>query len=209
MIHLIIVTRCKAKPDVSPPGYPPSRLCPLTSMHYFSLRPTTHMCDTSLAWQRHLLNIAESQFCAESQQKLFATTTSLGGSKNKFQIGRLQPYHRAYIHYQFYKFGEYQSGRCRDDWSDRIVKINKKQMQNICQYNFCKKSFIPRCLFHFFCNCSPQCLIRFSGCFFFLFLFFNIFVCHLLFFINKEISSSSSSSRLMMMMMLHSGHANK
>jgi len=36
-------TRCKAKPDVSPPGCAPSRLCPLSSMHYFCLRPATHM----------------------------------------------------------------------------------------------------------------------------------------------------------------------
>ena len=36
-------TRCKAKPDLSPPGYPPSHLCPVISMHYFRLRPATHM----------------------------------------------------------------------------------------------------------------------------------------------------------------------
>ena len=35
-------TRCKAKADVSRPGYY-SRLCPLTSMHYSSLYPATHM----------------------------------------------------------------------------------------------------------------------------------------------------------------------
>ena len=35
-------TRRKAKPDVSPPDYAPSRLRPFSSMHYFSLCPTTH-----------------------------------------------------------------------------------------------------------------------------------------------------------------------
>ena len=36
-------TKCKATPDVSPPGYPPSRLRPFNSVHYFSLCPTTHI----------------------------------------------------------------------------------------------------------------------------------------------------------------------
>jgi len=33
-------TRCKAKPNVIPPSYVTSRLCPATSMLYYSLRPT-------------------------------------------------------------------------------------------------------------------------------------------------------------------------
>ena len=34
-------TSCKTKPDVSPPGYPPSRLRPFTAIHYFGLRPAS------------------------------------------------------------------------------------------------------------------------------------------------------------------------
>jgi len=42
----------------------------------------------------------------------------------------------------------------------------------LCQYSFCKSSFIPRCLFHFFCNCKLQLHDSFLGVFFFLIHFF-------------------------------------
>jgi len=35
--------RRKEKPDVSPPGYAPSRLRPATCMQYYNLRPAIHM----------------------------------------------------------------------------------------------------------------------------------------------------------------------
>ena len=43
-------TRCMAKPDVSPPGYATSRLHRATSLHYYSLRPMTHMHDCPFCW---------------------------------------------------------------------------------------------------------------------------------------------------------------
>jgi len=45
-------------------------------MHYFSLHPATPKYTTSLVSYRHLAIIAETQFYAESQQKLVAMATS-------------------------------------------------------------------------------------------------------------------------------------
>ena len=51
-------TRRKAKFDVSPPGYPPSRLLQRPPCTTAACSPT---CTTSLVCYRHLANIAETQ----------------------------------------------------------------------------------------------------------------------------------------------------
>jgi len=56
----------------------------------------------------------------------------------------------------------------------------------MCQYSFCKNSFIPRCLFHFLVIVNFSVWLVSWCLFFFVFLFFNICVCHLLFLLIKR-----------------------
>ena len=68
-------TRCRAKPNVSPPGCATSRLRPATHMHYYShrtLTPSTECHQNSVIWIK--------------QTKLVAMATSAEGSKSNFRL---------------------------------------------------------------------------------------------------------------------------
>ena len=66
----------EARRFYGPPGYPPSRLCPLTSMHYMRYFCRNRMLLPSGEYRRN----SETQFCGAELSSV-DNTTSLGRSK--------------------------------------------------------------------------------------------------------------------------------